>query len=145
MNKLRLNLIVPDVRAGSLTPGDFLGIHLSDVLLVSGVLAGTPHPGPVGMVYPLSIPDGGEVAIPAPLPFLGQVELIIGNDGGRLRVVVPSVPMILTPIQKSLQQWTIAGPTPVVGGTALWLKLEPGNRASWDLGMLGELAVEVPV
>lgn len=144
MTVLRLDLIVPDVRAGSLTPGDLLGLHLSDVLLASGVLAAHPRPDPGGMRYPLLIPDGGEVAIPAPLPIFGRVELVIGNDGGRLRVVVPSVPMILTPIQKSLQPWTVAGPTPAVGGTALWLKLEPGSRTSWNLGMLGELAVAVP-
>ena len=144
MSVLRLNLVVPEVRAGGLTPGDFLGVHLSDVLLASGVLAGLPQPGPGGLTYPLAIPDGGEVAIPAPLPFLGKVELVIGNDGGRLRVVVPSMPLLLNPIQKSLQPWTVGGPTLVAGGTAMWLKLEAGSRASWNLGMLGELAVEVP-
>lgn len=141
---LRLNLVVPEVRAGGLTPGDFLGIHLSDVFLASGVLAAEPRSDVGGVVYPLAIPDGGEVAIPAPLPFLGQVEILIGNDRGRLRVVVPSVPLLLNPIQKSLQPWTVGGPTRIVGGTALWLKLEPGSRASWNLGMLGEVAVEIP-
>ena len=141
---LRLNLVVPEVRAGGLTPGDFLGVHLSDVLLASGVLAGVPQSDPGGLLYPLAIPDGGEVAIPAPIPFLGRVELVIGNDGGRLRVVVPSVPLLLNPIQKSLQPWTVGGPSQVVGGTAFWLHLEPGSRASWNLGMLGELAVVVP-
>ncbi len=144
MSVLRLDLVVPEVRAGGLTPGDFLGVHLSDVLLASGVLAGLPQPGAGGVVYPLSIPDGGEVAIPVPLPLLGRVELVIGNDGGRLRVVVPSVPLLLGSIQQSLRPWTIGGPSQVVGGTAFWLRLEPGSRASWSLGMLGELAVAVP-
>ena len=75
---------------------------------------------------------------------MGKQEVILGNDRGRLRLLVPNIPFVTPIIQQALASWTTAGPTPTRAGFAFWLRLTPGATASIPLGPVGRLGVEVP-
>ena len=148
---LRLRLVVPELRAGSLTPGSLVGVDLAGVLQAAGVLESLPTSRGREMVYPLAIPDGVEVAIPVSsgqgggfAALLGRLEVVLGNDGGRLRLLVPNAPMVVPMVQSALGGWLIAGPNYTNAGVAFWLRLRAGTSAGIPLGPVGRLGVEVP-
>jgi hypothetical protein len=148
---LRLCLLVPSVQIGGMTPGMLAGVDLAGVLGEAGVLAGEPQRRGSELVYPLALPDGVEVAIPVTsgqgggfAAMLGRLEIVLGNDGGRLRLLVPNLPMVAGMVQAALAGWITDGPTVAPTGVAFWLRLTPGGTATLPLGMVGRIGVEVP-
>jgi hypothetical protein len=148
---LRLRMVVPELRAGSLTPGSLVGVDLAGVLQAAGVLESPPILRGREVVYPLAIPDGVEVAIPVSSgqggglsALLGRMEVVLGNDGGRLRLLVPNAPFIVPMVQTALKGWITAGPSYTSAGVVFWLRLRPGATAGIPLGPVGRWGVEVP-
>ncbi len=148
---LRLDLVVPSVQVGGVTPGALAGVDLAGVLSEAGVLAQSPVKRGTEVVYALALPDGVEVAIPVSsgqggglMAMLGKLEVVLGNDQGRLRLLVPGVPLLAGMVQAALGGWISDGPVPRAGGTAFWLRLTPGAALALPLGSVGRLGVEVP-
>ncbi len=148
---LRLNLVVPSVNVGGMTPGMLAGVDLAGVLTEAGVLRGVPIPRGSEVVYALALPDGVEVAIPVSsgqggglLAMLGKLEVVLGNDRGRLRLLVPQVPFVPGMVQSALGDWLTDGPVYSPAGVAFWLRLAPGADLSLALGPVGRLGLEVP-
>ncbi len=148
---LRLCLLVPSVQIGGMTPGMLAGVDLAGVLGEAGGLAGEPQRRGSEVVYPLALPDGVEVAIPVSsgqgggfAAMLGKLEIVLGNDGGRLRLLVPNLPMVAGMVQAVLAGWITDGPVYGPSGVTFWLRLMPGATATLPLGMVGRIGVEVP-
>jgi hypothetical protein len=148
---LRLHLVVPSVTVGGMTPGMLAGVDLAGVLSEAGVLEGAPRHRGTEMVYALALRDGVEVAIPVSsgqgggfMAMMGKLEIILGNDQGKLRLLVPNIPFVVPMVTRALASWTATGPTNTMAGVAYWLRLTPGTTLALPLGSVGKLGLEVP-
>lgn len=147
---LRINLTLPVTRITfglfTIDPvAQFLGMPLTEVLssLMVGPLYQRPSPGGVAVdVYPLALPLGEGTSIR-----LGQWgDIGFSNDGGYLRLIVPWA--VVGWVQHRLAHCIVHGPVQSLSldRTAyvaeVWIRLQPGMRASIPLATLGELGVE---
>ena len=148
---IRFDLVLPSTKLGF---GPFavdalahvIGAPVADLLapLMTGPVTRRPsQAGPAVDVYPLQLPDGEGLTLP-----LGRWgELGFFADRGDLRLTVP-LPAAAW-LQRHLAHAIVRGPEhrPSVDGSSrvalFWLRLQPGMRAAFPLGVLGEVGIEV--
>jgi len=146
---LRVDLTLPSTTLGfgplSYDPLKLLfGIEPRAVL--SPLLCGEPYIRREGsaavQVFPLAIAPGTQVSIP--LGSYGAFAMAI--DNGLLMLTIPS--LAGSWLASRVQAQLVQGPTPLVDGdgvhrvSVVWLRVVPGMRAAFPLGMLGELGIE---
>ena len=149
MSDLRIDLVLPLLRLGvgpfSFDPIEHLvGAKVADLLapLLSGPITIRRSEGhPDVEIYPLRLPDGEGASLS-----LGQLgELGFQNEGGQLllRVPRPAARWVSSRLGASL----VDGPREeVVDGVRIacfTVSLCRGMRASWPMGSLGEVGIEV--
>ena len=147
---IRFNLVLPTARFGfgplSFNPFEqAIGAPVADILesLMTGPVTQRPsQAGPSVDVYSLALPDGEGLTLP-----LGRWgELGLRNERDLLVLTAP-LPAE-TWIQSKLAGAIVRGPDHLLSqdGTArvarFWLRLQPGMRASFPLGVLGEVGLE---
>lgn len=148
--EIRVNLSLPVTRVGfgvfSFDPLEqMIGAPLSEIL--DSLMTGPSYrrPSAVGAavdVYPLTLPDGEGASIP-----LGQFgELGFRNERGLLVLTVPAPASRW--VEQRLGASVIRGPLAGVSSdgaarvASYWVRMEAGRKASFPLGMLGEVGVE---
>lgn len=146
---LRVDLTLPSTRLGlgplSYDPlKELLGIDPGQML--ARLLRSEPYTRTTGgvatEVFPLALAPGMRVAIP-----LGSFgELAVANERGLLELTVPA--QATRWLQDQVGGLLVAGPKAITDddgvhrGSVAWLRLPPGARAAFPLGLLGELGLE---
>ncbi len=148
---IRFNLVLPATRIGfgifAVDPLEqVIGAPVADILesLMTGPVTQRPsQAGPAVDVYPLHLPEGEGLALP-----LGRWgELAFRNDKGLLVLTVP-LPAANW-IQTKMAGAIVHGPDHLLSSdrtarvARFWLRLQPGMSASFPLGVLGEVGLEV--
>ena len=140
MGALKLDLVVPAVQIGALS----VGTSAFERQLKPYLRAPVSQEG-LRNRYPLALADGVSAAWPMTLPLIGGVEVKLGNDQGRLRLVVPTLlVMVAGGALHALSPWLIAGPIPTGASTTYFLRLPPGGRVSLPMGPVGAVELAVP-
>lgn len=147
---IRVNLTMPVTRIGfgmfSVDPlQEIIGAPLSEILsslMVRPVFRRPSEAGPAVEVYALALPDGEGAAVP-----LGQWGEVGFRNARSLLVLTVPLPMagwVRQKVGSAIEKGPIE--TLSLDGTArvaeFWIRLHPGMRAAFPLGMFGECGVE---
>lgn len=135
---LRLNLLVPELRAGLIS----FRLPLEEIFRSAGVLADEPSPVDGGQSYPLAVEDWKTLIFP--LPFSRTIEVELLHNEGMLEVMMPGIPGLIKVLLPAIRPWLVGEPRTVPNGIVLLLRPQQGNKLSLSLGSMGEVALEVP-
>jgi len=146
---LRVDLTLPSTKLGigplAYDPlKEMLG--LDPHVALAPLLRGQPHIRTAGRaaveVFPLAIAPDTRMAIP--LGVFGQ--FAVANDRGLLALTLPA--QAIRWLQSQVDGLLVEGPMPITDddgvhrASVVWLKLTPGMRVGFPLGLLGELGLE---